>query len=161
MEVKKVFKVKLVVVIFSFSIIFGIVGNPRFSFPGMPVDWYCLQHIDIMQLTLSKLNGSLTESEFENELQEIYDSYGTTEDEYILYTGKHSSQVNAFLESHPSIFSDTMGRMNYAPYLLDTSHTYELFPNPRLFVHTISSCPKESCLPAIALAQAIRAGKFC
>ncbi|MEA3415288.1 MAG: hypothetical protein U9R02_03880 [Thermodesulfobacteriota bacterium] len=101
MEVKKIFKVKLILVVFFFLIIFGIVGNPRVSLADMSVDWYCLQHIEVMQLTLSKLNKSLTQSEYENELQEIYDSYETTENEYILYMGKHSKQVNAFLKSHP------------------------------------------------------------
>lgn len=104
MQIKKIFNVSLIItIIFSFLTITGAMHNPSLVFAEIGPDSYCQLHIQVMEQTVSNLNKSITKPELEQNLEQLYDSYGTTDREYILYMGKNSQRVNAYLQSHPDM----------------------------------------------------------
>lgn len=104
MQIKKIFNASLIItIIFSFLTICSTMYNPPLVFAEIGPDSYCRLHIQVMEQTVSNLNKSITKPELEQNLEQLYDSYGTTDREYILYMGKNSRRVNAYLQSHPDV----------------------------------------------------------
>ncbi|MDI6793332.1 MAG: hypothetical protein QME81_10765 [bacterium] len=123
MQIKKVFKSRgsLMMALF-FAAVFGVVSTPRSSFAEMTVDTYCQIAGQSMQLAASNLQEltsvanqyqndpeilaekeELKRGEFAQAWEDLYNSFKTTGEEYILYMGKHSKEVKAYLKAHPEI----------------------------------------------------------
>ena len=104
MQIKKIFNASLIItIIFSFLTICSAMGYPSMAFAEIGANSYCQLHIQVMEQTVSNLNKSITKPELEQNLEQLYDSYDTTEREYIFYMGKSSARVNAYLKSHPDM----------------------------------------------------------
>lgn len=64
---------------------------------------FCRLHIEVMEVTLSMLNNEITADEHEDALNRLYEEYGTTEDEYLLFMGEHGRETHVYMEANPEV----------------------------------------------------------
>ncbi|MBU1487377.1 hypothetical protein KKH56_04935 [bacterium] len=123
MQIKKIFKSNGSLMRFLFFVaVFGFVSIPRSSFAELSVDPYCQLVIESMGQVVSNFQElipiasqykgdpealagkeEIKRAEFEQVWEDLYASYQTTPEEYIMYMGKHSREVKAYLKAHPEI----------------------------------------------------------
>jgi hypothetical protein len=84
--------------------------TPKSCLGELTVDAFCQLHVQTMQELLSKYQAalssqpsSLDRAGYEEALEKLYLAHNTTEEEYIMYMGKHERGVNSYLAAHPSI----------------------------------------------------------
>jgi len=101
---------------------FGVILSSRTVLADITVDSYCQLTIQTMQQETNNLQSlvnlynqykndpnefirqeAIKKAEFEQARNALYTSFGTTADEYALYMGEHSQEVNEFLKSNANI----------------------------------------------------------
>jgi len=88
---------------------------------------FCRLHIEVMEATLSMLSNEITASERESALKRLYEQYGTTEEEYLLFMGGHGSETQAYMEANPEV----QKRIDSLGDLLDSAMDAEQEDNVR------------------------------
>ncbi|HDH04388.1 MAG TPA: hypothetical protein ENH01_01550 [Nitrospirae bacterium] len=118
----KKIKMDFLMSVLFFLIISGITFNPSISSAEMTVDSYCQLTIESMQQDISNYQElialvnqysndpetlaqqeEIKRTEFDEDRDTLYSSYGTTADEYVLYMGKNGKAVNEYLEANTDV----------------------------------------------------------
>jgi uncharacterized membrane-anchored protein YhcB (DUF1043 family) len=104
-----------------FSIaVFGLVLSPQLALAEISVDSYCQLTIQSMQQEITNMQElialanqyqddpdtlarqlEIKRAEFDQSKEELYSSFGTTAEEYVMYMGKNSRAVEEFLGENP------------------------------------------------------------
>ena len=122
MLIMKKIKMDFLMSVLFFLIISGITFNPSISSAEMTVDSYCQLTIESMQQDISNYQElialvnqysndpetlaqqeEIKRTEFDEDRDTLYSSYGTTAEEYVLYMGENGKAVNEYLEANPDI----------------------------------------------------------
>lgn len=122
MLIMKKIKMDFLMSVLFFLIISGITFNPSISSAEMTVDSYCQLTIESMQQDISNYQElialvnqysndpetlaqqeEIKRTEFDEDRDTLYSSYGTTADEYVLYMGKNGKAVNEYLEANTDV----------------------------------------------------------
>ncbi|MCF8027333.1 MAG: hypothetical protein K9K81_03130 [Desulfobacteraceae bacterium] len=94
-------KTRIIVLLFLYLVIVSAGSGPAYGELGP--ESFCRLHIKIMEATLSMLNNQITADEHEDALNSLYEEYGTTEDEYLLFMGGNGSETQAYIEANPEL----------------------------------------------------------
>ncbi len=107
---------------FLFFVLILVVIVPRISQADIAIDTYCQLTIKAMQSQVSNFHELMSlvdqygsdpvafaqqetqkQQEFEEEQERLFESYGTSSNEYVAYMGKHGKEVEEYLADHPDI----------------------------------------------------------
>lgn len=64
---------------------------------------FCSLHIEVMEKSVSKLEGEIIVAEYESALEKLYAGHKTTEEEYLLFMGGRGREVRDYLKAHPEV----------------------------------------------------------
>ena len=121
MKNKNISKIKIL----SLSILmftFAFIASPLKSLANIPISSYCQLSIQSMQLETNHLQDliglmnhyqadpetlaqqiAIKQAEYDQVTIDLYTSFGTTANEYVMYLGKYGHEVEAYLEANTDI----------------------------------------------------------
>ncbi len=127
MQIMKLFssRINLVIALFTITVSFGIVSNPRKSLADITVTDYCTLAIQNMQQEVSNLQEMIAianqyqndpttlaqqeavkRAEFDQAKIYLYSAYGISANEYVTYQDKYKRQVDQYLADNPYVKSE-------------------------------------------------------